>query len=101
MPRVVNGQLDEQPDEIVLDRPLIYHARSPWLAKMYSSRSSQRNWRCVGPEPMNLLSLDSFDVNVLGLIRTDLTLNDNKFGVLSAIFTTLTLTLHINYRIMP
>ena len=72
MPRVMNGRADEQVSDIVLpERPSVYHARSAWLAKMHPCRVAERNWRCIGPEPIKLLSLGGFDVKVLGLIRPD------------------------------
>ena len=80
MPRVVNGRPDEQVEEIPPDRPSIYRSCSAWLTKMRPSMFVERSWQCIGPAPIDLLSLDSFDVNILGLIRTDQFLNDNNGG---------------------
>lgn len=86
MPRVRHGRPDEDVLNVPLDslRPSIYSSRSAWLAKMCPSTFTQRNWRCIGPDPITLLSLDGFDVNVLGLIRTDQVLGHDDWGTSSS-----------------
>ncbi len=86
MPRVINGEQDEELDGPA-DVPAGYHMpQSPWLWRMKTLQSAGRNldhirWRHAASEPIALLALNNFDRNILGMFRFDSSRsNDGEAG---------------------
>ncbi|KAL1937003.1 hypothetical protein VTO73DRAFT_2037 [Trametes versicolor] len=72
-PHLVAGEADDDLD--LLDAPpssatgsttAAQPTHSPWLQKMARSDHNQFQWRTMGPVPESLLTLNSFDTQILG-----------------------------------